>query len=95
LKIDKSFVNEIVAASKNTAIVQLILSMANHLGLRVVAEGVETQDQATFLIEHGCSSLQGYLYCRPMPIDEWIDKIDFVSKCWKFERSQSTPIEKS
>ncbi|MCU6434761.1 EAL domain-containing protein [Undibacterium sp. Jales W-56] len=74
LKIDKSFVDDTPADPNDTAIVQSILSMASHLGLRVVAEGVETQQQADFLIASGCACLQGYLYCRPTPIDVWLEK---------------------
>ena len=62
LKIDKSFVHDTPHDVNDTAIVQLVLSMARHLGLRVVAEGVETQEQAQFLVAHGCHILQGYLY---------------------------------
>ena len=46
--------------------------MAAHLGLRVVAEGVETQQQADFLLAHHCDGLQGYLHARPMPLDDFI-----------------------
>ena len=72
LKIDRSFVQDTPTDPGDTAIVQLILSMADHLGLRVVAEGVETHEQADFLHAAGCGSLQGYLFARPMPIDEWL-----------------------
>ncbi|MFZ6771118.1 putative bifunctional diguanylate cyclase/phosphodiesterase [Undibacterium sp. SXout7W] len=72
LKIDKSFVQDTPDNQNDTAIVQSILSMAEHLGLRVVAEGVETREQAEFLIESGCSTMQGFLFARPMPVDEWI-----------------------
>ena len=51
---------------------QAILGMAAHLGLRVVAEGVETQQQADFLLAHHCDGLQGYLHARPMPLDDFI-----------------------
>jgi EAL domain-containing protein (putative c-di-GMP-specific phosphodiesterase class I) len=72
LKIDKSFVQETPNDRSDTAIVQSIISMAKHLSLRVVAEGVETREQADFLIASGCDCLQGYLFARPMPISEWI-----------------------
>ena len=71
LKIDKSFVQDMPHDINDTAIVQLVLSMARHLGLRVVAEGVETQEQAQFLVAHGCQVLQGYLYSRPIPLEQW------------------------
>ena len=72
LKIDKSFVEDTPHDPGDTAIVHLILSMARHLGLRIVAEGVETQEQAEFLFQGGCDCLQGYLFARPMPVGEWL-----------------------
>ncbi|MFZ6731566.1 putative bifunctional diguanylate cyclase/phosphodiesterase [Undibacterium sp. Ji42W] len=72
LKIDKSFVQDTPGDANGTAIVQSILSMASHLGLRVVAEGVETKEQAEFLIANGCASMQGFLFARPMPLDKWL-----------------------
>jgi len=70
LKIDKSFIDATPHDANGTAIVQAILGMAGHLGLRVVAEGVETPQQADFLLAHHCDGLQGYLYARPMPLDD-------------------------
>jgi diguanylate cyclase (GGDEF)-like protein/PAS domain S-box-containing protein len=72
LKIDKTFNQDTPHDPDNTAIVHLILSMATQLNLRVVAEGVETEPQAEFLKLNGCHALQGYLFARPMPIDEWM-----------------------
>ncbi|GAA4026807.1 sensor domain-containing protein [Actimicrobium antarcticum] len=72
LKIDKSFIQDMPRDPDDTAIVQSILSMAKHLRLRVVAEGVETRQQADFLMAAGCDAMQGYLYARPMPIDKWM-----------------------
>lgn len=72
LKIDKSFVHDMPSDPNNTAIVQMIMSMAKHLGLRVVAEGVETQQQADFLFRINCDCVQGYLYARPMPVENWL-----------------------
>lgn len=74
LKIDKSFVDDTPSDGNDTAIVQMILSMAKHLGLRVVAEGVETQDQADFLFQCNCDCLQGYLFARPMCVADWLEK---------------------
>ncbi|MES2262354.1 MAG: EAL domain-containing protein [Pseudomonadota bacterium] len=68
LKIDKSFIQDTPGDASVTAIVQSILAMARHLGLRVVAEGVETQEQANFLIDNDCHAMQGYLYARPAPL---------------------------
>ena len=72
LKIDKRFIDDTPREARDTAIVQAILAMARHLGLRVVAEGVETQEQADFLIAHDCDGLQGYLYARPMPLADFL-----------------------
>lgn len=72
LKIDKSFVQDAPDDPSDTAIVQSILAVANHLKLRVVAEGVETQAQADFLIQNHCECLQGYLYSRPQPLQGWL-----------------------
>ena len=70
LKIDRSFVNELPEDSEDAALVQAILSIAESLGLKVVAEGVETLEQAEFLREHGCELAQGYLFSRPMDAED-------------------------
>lgn len=72
LKIDKSFVQDTPTDKDDTEIVQMVISMAKHLRLRVVAEGVETREQADFLNASGCDSMQGYLFARPMPIETWL-----------------------
>ncbi len=72
LKIDKSFVQDTPGDPSDTAIVQSIISVARHLGLRVVAEGVETRAQADFLVASQCECLQGYLFYRPEPLDGWL-----------------------
>lgn len=74
LKIDKSFVQDIPHDPNSTAIVQAILSVANHLHLRVVAEGVETRAQADFLVASQCDSLQGYFFDRPEPLHTWLER---------------------
>jgi sensor c-di-GMP phosphodiesterase-like protein len=50
--------------------------MADHLGLRVVAEGIETEAQARFLADNGRPCMQGYLYCRPLPLPDLIARLD-------------------
>jgi diguanylate cyclase (GGDEF)-like protein/PAS domain S-box-containing protein len=72
LKIDRSFIHDTPGDANGTAIVQSILAMAAHLGLRVVAEGVETRDQAAFLAAHGSPGMQGYLFARPMPLPDML-----------------------
>jgi diguanylate cyclase (GGDEF)-like protein/PAS domain S-box-containing protein len=66
LKIDQSFVGKIVAASDEATIVTAVISMARSLNLRVVAEGVETLEQLTFLKAHDCDEAQGYYFSRPL-----------------------------
>jgi EAL domain-containing protein (putative c-di-GMP-specific phosphodiesterase class I) len=61
--------------ANGTAIVQSILAMAGHLGLRVVAEGIESDDQARFLAAHGGAAMQGYLFHRPMPLEQLIERL--------------------
>jgi diguanylate cyclase (GGDEF)-like protein/PAS domain S-box-containing protein len=65
LKIDRSFVTDVTTDSNDAAIVETILSMARHLGLVAVAEGVETEAQFEFLKAHGCPFFQGYLFSPP------------------------------
>ena len=67
LKIDGSFVKDLPDSSHAASIVRAIVSMAHSLGLRVVAEGVETAAQAQFLVSLWCEHAQGYLYSRPLP----------------------------
>ncbi|QJE03382.1 EAL domain-containing protein [Massilia forsythiae] len=76
LKIDKSFIRDTPNDVNGTAIVQSILAMADHLGLRVVAEGVETAQQASFLSANRHPTMQGYLFSRPAPLEELIRKLD-------------------
>jgi len=75
LKIDRSFIVDTPGDAGSVALVQAILAMAGHLGLKVVAEGVETRAQADFLISHDCACMQGYLFGRPMPLAELIAQL--------------------
>jgi len=72
IKIDRSFIVGLPHDVASAGIVCSILSMGQHLGLQVVAEGVETDEQSGFLTAHGCPSLQGWLHGRPMPWSEFI-----------------------
>lgn len=71
LKIDQSFVRQITSADDDTSIVTAVLSMAQSLKLRVVAEGVETLGQLAFLRAHQCDEAQGYYFSRPVPPQEF------------------------
>ncbi|WP_252504873.1 EAL domain-containing protein [Sporosarcina sp. Marseille-Q4943] len=68
LKIDKAFISEL--SNNNTAIVKAIIDLAKNLGLNVIAEGVETEEQGNFLKQLGCNEVQGYFYSRPLPREE-------------------------
>lgn len=72
LKVDRSFVRDIEHDQDDAAIVSSILSMASNLKLQVVAEGVETEAQLGFLRARGCEMVQGYLFSKPLPADEYI-----------------------
>lgn len=82
LKIDKTFVQDAPDNPDDGALVETILSVAKIMHLKVVAEGVETPAQAKFLTSRSDVVLQGYLYGRPMPADEWLDQ-------WKTRKSSN------
>lgn len=71
VKIDQSFVRNIGIDSDDEAIISATLSMARDLGREVVAEGVETEQQMVFLRDRGCQVQQGFLFCRPLPADDF------------------------
>lgn len=70
LKIDKAFIRDIIADADDAAIVRAITTMAHSLGLKTIAEGVETREQLEFLRAHKCDFVQGYYFSRPLPGDE-------------------------
>jgi diguanylate cyclase (GGDEF)-like protein len=74
LKIDRSFIHEIETAPSAAAVVLAVISFARTLGMRVIAEGVETVGQADFLHAHGCDEIQGYLVARPLPSDQVLER---------------------
>lgn len=73
LKIDRSFVMDIATDPNDAAIVKAITVMANTLKLRVLAEGVETEEQLEFIRKVGCENYQGYLYSKPIKVQEFVE----------------------
>jgi diguanylate cyclase (GGDEF)-like protein/PAS domain S-box-containing protein len=70
IKIDRSFVTAMLDSAQDRIVVSTIIALAHSFGLPVVAEGVETEEQATSLRELGCDEAQGYLFCKPLPAGE-------------------------
>ena len=71
LKIDMSFLREIRDGERSRAILQSVIGMADSLGMDVITEGVETEQQLHALSEMGCSHFQGYYFSRPVPVEEF------------------------
>ena len=70
LKIDKSFVRDLAHSAGDQAIASSIIALGHRLKLRVIAEGVETEQQRGFLLSNGCDEMQGYLFSRPLPPEQ-------------------------
>ncbi|MFN7087468.1 MAG: putative bifunctional diguanylate cyclase/phosphodiesterase [Burkholderiales bacterium] len=71
LKIDRSFVKDVTSNQNDAEIASAIIALARHLHLDVVAEGVETAEQADFLVQRGCDKMQGFLYSKPLPAKDF------------------------
>jgi len=72
LKIDRSFVLKMMEEKQHRAVVRAAISLAHSLGLKVVGEGIESVDQAKALVQEGCDEIQGYLFSRPLPAEEFV-----------------------
>ncbi len=77
IKIDQTFIRDLVVDSNDQAIVRTIISMAQSFEMDVIAEGVETEEQQDFLLAHGCRRYQGYLFGRPVPIAEFVELLNY------------------
>lgn len=80
LKIDKSFIKNVLTNANDAAIAKMIISLAHELHITVIAEGVETIQQRQFLIKNKCHNFQGYFYSRPLPITELNVFVDNATK---------------
>lgn len=70
LKIDQTFIRDLMIDPSNKALVSAIIIMSHHLGIKVIAEGVETAEQYEFLCKHNCDEAQGYFFSPPVPVEE-------------------------
>jgi len=100
LKIDGSFVNDMLRSPTDSAIVHSILELGHRLGLSVVAEWVEDRDTARQLAELGCDILQGYLFGGPAPAEEWSDlletsRVDLAGESESFPKGEPAPLAPS
>lgn len=71
LKIDQGFIRDILVDSDDASIAKMVIALAESMGLMVIAEGVEVEDQRNYLAEQGCHAYQGYLFSRPLPIEKF------------------------
>lgn len=76
LKIDMSFIRKIGQNPKTKSIVHSIIGMAHEIGIKTVAEGVETEEQVSFLRQSGCDYIQGYYYSKPLPEEEFVEFLE-------------------
>ena len=83
LKIDQSFLRELPDEKSDVAIVRAMIYMAERLGLEVVAEGVETVEQVRWLHEHGCRTVQGYYFSKPIVADDLLESQEAIRGRWK------------
>jgi len=82
LKIDQSFVHDVLIDPNDAAIARIIVALANTMNLAVIAEGVETEEQREFLDLNGCHTFQGYLFSKPVPVKEFEQLIEPKSRSW-------------
>ena len=89
IKIDKSFITNMMSDKQNKAIVHTTIELAHHMNLRVVAEGIEDEDTLRQLSEMGCEEAQGYCLSKPVPSAELIDWLENRTQVSYAERRRS------
>lgn len=90
IKIDQSFVRDIATDSSDSAIVQTIIAMAKSLNMDIIAEGVETKQQRQIILDNGCTNYQGYLFGKPMPIEQFDTLLALQDKAGRVNEPAST-----
>ncbi|MCK2149265.1 EAL domain-containing protein [Marinobacter alexandrii] len=93
IKIDRSFIKDVIKNRSDAAITQGVISMAHHLNLEVVAEGVETEAHATFLRKQQCDLLQGFAFSRPIPFEALLKFLEAGSSAYELVLKQSNSEE--
>nr|WP_255551549.1 GGDEF domain-containing phosphodiesterase [Granulicella sp. dw_53] len=88
LKIDQSFVRRAVVDVNAAAVVRAVIAMSHGLNIKVVAEGVETEEQLRFLRRRRCDEAQGYLFARPMSAEEFPAAVEAIGHAWQHDVSQ-------
>lgn len=68
IKIDRGFLNEVVTTDRGKTVIRFSISLAKEMNIKVIAEGVENEEQAAFLLQAGCAYAQGYFYSKPLPV---------------------------
>ena len=76
MKIDRSFIRDLTCDEDDAAIVSAIISAAHKMGMQVIAEGVETEEQLALLCDMQCDAIQGFLFSPPVPHDEALELLD-------------------
>jgi sensor c-di-GMP phosphodiesterase-like protein len=84
LKIDKSFIDNITTRTEDRLMVLNIIDIAQNLGIKVVAEGIEQAEQSSLLLELGCNLQQGYFYCGPVDLERLVEFCE--QSTWRFDK---------